>query len=247
MRLHPGHLLIAITWAVPSAAQIPGAVPATREPHHHLAYEDSSIVVLRVEVPAHDSTLLHEHAADYFWIGLGRATIVNARLGSAPVSLMSEDRAVHYARGGFAHVALTQGPAPFRNITVELRGPQGVVRNRCEAAVADAPLDCPGARRTESGILEHPAFVTERLGVDLVTFAPGAELRGAPHARGTWVITLDPSEERLLQVKRGARGTSPPGRGWRGGTWRAPDDEAWSLVNVSGRTVSALVIAARRP
>jgi len=56
-------LLVATTTA--RAQSIPGAVLARNEPHHHLAYQDSTLRVLRVRVPAHDTTLLHEHDPDY--------------------------------------------------------------------------------------------------------------------------------------------------------------------------------------
>src|SRR5512146_1374189 len=122
------------SYASPSAAvaqSMPGAVLAKREPHHHLAFEDATIRVLRVRVPPHDSTLLHEHDADYFWIALGASEFVNARLGAPDAMARSADLAVHYAPGKFAHVARNPGASPFDNLTVELLGAQTGVRNLC--------------------------------------------------------------------------------------------------------------------
>src|SRR5215472_2303245 len=101
-----------------SAQSIPGAVLAKHEPHHHLVYEDSTIRVLRVRVPPHDTTLLHEHDPDYFWISLGPSTLVNVRPGTPDATVTSADLAFHYTFGKFAHIARNPGNAPFDNITV---------------------------------------------------------------------------------------------------------------------------------
>src|SRR5215467_2423641 len=131
---------LALLLSASAAAQsIPGAVLAKREPHHHLVYEDSTLRVLRVRVPAHDTTLLHEHDPDYFWIALGASTVVNAKLGSPDATITSPDLSMHYTPGHFAHVARNPGTSPFDNITVELLEPQANVRNLCEAVVADKP------------------------------------------------------------------------------------------------------------
>src|SRR6478735_6566768 len=81
------------------AQSIPGAVLAKREPHHHLVYEDSTLRVLRVRVPGHDTTLLHEHAPDYFWIALGASTVINAKPGAPDATIASSDQSIHYTVG----------------------------------------------------------------------------------------------------------------------------------------------------
>src|SRR6478672_1995454 len=175
-------LLVAMTTA--RAQSIPGAVLARNEPHHHLAYEDSTLRVLRVRVPAHDTTLLHEHDPDYFWIALGPSTVINAKPGVPDASITSSDLSIHYTFGKFAHVARNPGTSPFDNITVELLEPQKDVRNLCEPAVADKPTDCRGASQRSAmfiGATEHPAFATARRRVSLVTIPPNTTIRpGVP-------------------------------------------------------------------
>ena len=182
--------LLAAALAVPSLARsqsIPGAVLAQREPHHHLVYEDSTIRVLRVRVPAHDTTLLHEHDPDYFWVALGPSTLVNVRPGVPDATVTSPDLAVHYSFGKFAHIARNPGAAPFDNITVELLEPQTGVRNLCEAVVADKPLDChespTGKKARFSGAPEHPAFASDQLTVSLQAIDPGGTLRPTSRLR----------------------------------------------------------------
>ncbi len=210
------------------AQSIPGAVLATHEPHHHLAYEDSSLRVLRVRVPAHDTTLLHEHDPDYFWIALGSSTVVNAKLGVPDATIASPDLSFHYSFGNFAHVARNPGAEPFDNITVELLEPQTAVRNLCEPAIADKPLDCqpPSAREKAffSGATEHPALATAQTRVSLVTLAPGGVLRAASPTRSTWVIALDSADVNHGLVIEGDTK-------WAGGTFRAPRAGGWALRN----------------
>jgi hypothetical protein len=220
--------LLLFCAATVGAQTIPGAVLAIREPHHHLVYEDSSLRVLRVRVPAHDTTLLHEHDPDYFWISLGASTLINAKPGVSDATITSTDLSFHYSFGKFAHVARNPGTGPFDNITVELLEPQTDVRNVCEMAIADKPLDCPRAPAHGtvffSGATEHPAFATAQLRVSLVTLAPGRTLRPTTHALRTWLITLDSADAGRGLVIDG----SPI---WVGGTLRASSAGRWSVRN----------------
>src|SRR3954471_24808549 len=151
-----------LTGASVGAQSIRGAVLAQKEPHHHLTYEDSTLRVLRVRVPAHDTTLLHEHDPDYFWIALGPSEVVNAKLGAPDATIKSADRSIHYTPGHFAHVARNPGGAPFDNITIELLRPQTNVHNLCEPALANAKLAC-GDSAEFTGVSSHPAFATNQL------------------------------------------------------------------------------------
>jgi hypothetical protein len=224
----------------PAGAQsIPGAVLAQREPHHHMVYEDSTIRVLRVRVPAHDTTLLHEHDPDYFWVALGPSTLVNVRLGVPDATVTSADLAVHYAVGKFAHIARNPGNAPFDNITVELLELQTGVRNLCEAAVADKPLDCrapsTGQKPAFSGATEHPALATDQLTVSLEAIEAGATLRPTALSKATWVIALDSSDTRQKLVVSG-------GQRWVGGTFRATSGRPWAVSNMSDGVIRVITV-----
>ena len=94
---------VAVTLASAAHPQI--AVPVTGEPHHHQVYSDTHVRSFSVEVPAHTSTLLHQHERDYVWVGLGAATFVNAVAGKAEVPVVAVNGSVHFSKGGFAHVA----------------------------------------------------------------------------------------------------------------------------------------------
>jgi hypothetical protein len=231
--------ILVFSATVAHAQSIKGAVLAKREPHHHVAYEDSNLRVLRVRVPAHDSTLLHEHDPDYFWIALGASTVVNAKLGAPEATISSADLSIHYTFGNFAHVARNPGTIPFDNITVELLEPQSNVRNLCELALADKPLDCPAeSERTSdyfSGATEHPAVTTARTRVSLLTIAPGSTVKPKNRARSTWMIALDTADTRAALVVDGAK--------WIGGSFRAPAT-AWSINNRGRAPVHVIAVVA---
>lgn len=223
-----------------NAQSIPGAVLAVREPHHHLTYEDSAIRVLRVRVPAHDTTLLHEHDPDYFWIALGASDVVNAKLGAPDATIASRDLSIHYTPGHFAHVARNPGAAPFDNITVELFGTQTNIRNLCETATAAQSLDCPATQLAHgTGVTEHPAFSTNRLRVSLVAIEPGAVLRSSAPNRDAWLIALDTADTRGALVTLGAGG-------WRGGVYR-PARGPWAVRNDGKRVSRALLLLSAAP
>jgi hypothetical protein len=220
--------LILLASTAVNAQSIPGAVLAKREPHHHVVYEDATLRVLRVRVPAHDTTLLHEHDPDYFWIALGPSTVVNAKLGAPDATISSADLSFHYTFGKFAHIARNPGLIPFDNITVELLERQTGVRNLCELAIAEKPLDCPRpSARTKvffSGAPEHPALTTAQTRVSLMTIAPGSTVRPAARTRATWMIALDSTDA--------GRGLAIDGAGkWVGGTFRATGLKEWAIAN----------------
>ncbi len=236
--------LAAMTLGLPALAaaqSIPGAVLAKNEPHHHLAYEDSVIRVLRVRVAPHDTTLLHEHDPDYFWIAIGSTEVVNAVLGKPDAMIKAADLSVHYTPGKFAHVARNPGESNFDNITVELLGAQTNVRNLCEMAVAGKPLDCANADEMRAGskaVREHPAFETDQLRVSVVMIQPGGILGSRGDAEHVRVIALDTSDTgRALRIGSGGR--------WVGGTFNAPRG-AWSITNGGTHAARALLVAHRR-
>ena len=228
---------LLLATSIANAQSIPGAVLAKREPHHHLVYEDSTLRVLRVRVPAHDTTLLHEHDPDYFWIALGASTVVNAKLGSTDARITSADLSMHYTPGKFAHVARNPGNTPFDNITVELLRPQTKVRNLCEPALGDKPLECPVTATTPSaGVSEHLAFATDRLRVSLVTIAPGATFHSVSNTKRTWLIALDSADA-------GRRLAFEDGTTWIGGTSRR--DKQWALDNTGRAPIRVIAVVER--
>src|SRR5580704_4637523 len=69
----------------PAPPQV-SSVPISEEHHHHLVLANSFMQAYEVEVPPHDSTLLHRHDQDYVYIVFGDADITNAVENKKPLN-----------------------------------------------------------------------------------------------------------------------------------------------------------------
>jgi hypothetical protein len=157
-------------------AQAPTAVPVGKEPHHHLVFENGYVRVFRVSIPAHDSTLLHQHDVPYAYVALGAADVINAVQGKPEVRLVIADGQVGYSPGNFAHIARNQSDAPFNNVTIELLKPQGEPQNLC-AQVVPGPLELHCDKISadhRGGSSTEPQFKTGETSVDLVRYDPNS-------------------------------------------------------------------------
>lgn len=172
--------LTALSLAFAGSAGAQTSVPITKEPHHHLVFANDNLRVFRVEVEKGTSTLLHEHAVDYFWIGVGNAEFTNDVPGKPAVKVIAADGGVHFTKGNFSHIARIDGPSTFRNVTLELPLAQTNPRNLCTAVLADQPVNCATAQRRASavyaGVNAVPQFETDQTRVTLLTIAPDAVL-----------------------------------------------------------------------
>ncbi len=230
-------LTAACAVALPSAAQ---GVPAAEEPRHHPVYEDANFRVLRVEVPARDSTLLHRHEADYFWIALGETDIVSAVVGRAESRTVASANSLHFSKGPFSHVAHNPGAQPFRNVTIELLFTQTNPRNLCEQVLPGIPLDCAEGTRGENdhgGATVLPSFTTDQLRVSLATIPGGGTLRGTSSRAGTVLMATEESSAAALSVTA----ADVPLR-WTRGVLRPDAGATWEVTNL-GKTAARVILA----
>src|SRR6059058_2183589 len=70
--------LIAFTLFSQSVSE----VEITAEPHHRLSLENQYVRVFKVDVPPHESTLMHRHRHDYIFVTLGASEVSNELKGS---------------------------------------------------------------------------------------------------------------------------------------------------------------------
>ncbi len=239
--------LICLSCAIAAPALAQKSVPVTGEPHHHLVYTADRLRVFRVEVPAHSSTLIHEHAVDYFWIAVGASEFVNAAVGKPEAPVVAADGSVHFTRGGFSHLARVDGLRPFRNVTLELPLAQTNPRNLCEAVIADQPLDCAAATQRASALFSgaraRPAFETEQTRVTLLTIAPNEELDLARHARAPMLVAVDdaPGDVHITcPVADQPKGFAMQSRS--GNSYRLTGNSACSIHNATASTVRFLAV-----
>jgi quercetin dioxygenase-like cupin family protein len=216
-------------------AQLPG------EPHHHLKIDNEYVRAFYVEVPPHESTQLHQHDLDYFYVVLGPADIMNIPEGKPGIHQAIPDAAIHFAKGGFAHTAQNLSDKPFRNLTISFVHPQTNIRNRCEKVV-DGPLsDCPAppdiasAAGPSSLPVTTPLFESDEVLGELVTLASGAR-----H------FERKPKNSALLMVMEGAHlrvnvAGEPSANLRSGGLFWLPAGLRWSFA-ASGKTPSRYIL-----
>src|SRR5229473_7745991 len=184
-------LLLLLTFSL--RAQAPTAVPIPKEPHHHLVLENSYVRVFRVNIPAHDATLLHQHDVPYVYVALGPADVSNAVQGKPEARLVMVDGQVAYSRGGFAHIARTDAGSTFDNVTIELLHPQGDVRNLCRKIVDGELGPCSKTDTGSRGYADEPLFETQEFRVDAVTLQSRASfVHRVPS--GCLYVSLDSAE-----------------------------------------------------
>jgi len=159
-------------------------VPLREEPHHRLILQNELANVYTVAVPPNDATLMHRHDLPYLAMNFGPGNITNIVQGQKETTLMLRDGQVVYSPGGFAHIARTNAGSAFRNITVELKKPQGTARNLCKQVVA-GPLACPEGPPEQAPTAKKrapadaddvvPYFETDEVRAEVVTVSMGRD------------------------------------------------------------------------
>jgi hypothetical protein len=177
------------------------AVPISGEHHHHLVLENPFIRAYEVEVPPHESTLLHRHDQDYVYVVFGDADITNAVEGKPEVKAHLADTTVNFAHGPFAHVARNDGDTTFRNITIQLLQPQGELKTfyPSVAAALDAAGKVPNKNTFQrlKGATEAVVLETNAVRALAVSINPGVAWP-APDPHHTYLaVWIDRWREKL--------------------------------------------------
>ncbi len=157
-----------------------GGIPMAEEGHHHLVFANQYVNVFFVEIPAHETTLLHHHDLSYVSVPPGGAEAASPATGSAAVPFFPNFAHVAYAVGNFSHAVTNSSDATLRNVAVELVRPQGIVRNHCVAALRDQGMDvCDPAPELTAGspARRTPLFETDEILVESWELGPATRTR----------------------------------------------------------------------
>ena len=167
---------LALT-AQTSTPHTTGGIPMREESHHHLVFANQYVNVFFVEIPPHETTLLHHHDLPYVSIPPGNVKATSPQAGIAPQAGIRIPN-IPYAVGGFSHAVTNSGDATLRNIAVEVIHPQGSVRNRCEEVVPGQPLvRCDMPPSTNFTLPMHYAlFETDEILVEDWEVGPNVEI-----------------------------------------------------------------------
>ncbi len=164
-------------------AQTSTEVEITAEPSHHIALENGTVRVFKVEVAPKRATLLHRHRHDYFFVSLGDSHISNEVQGKQPVDASFRDAEVRFTEGNFAHIARDLSDKPFRNVTIELLQDDTLRRTPSPRPTERGEVTYAGGRST---IL----MVKDGVRVSDVTLDPGATIPSHHHDGPHLVVAL---------------------------------------------------------
>jgi quercetin dioxygenase-like cupin family protein len=169
------------------AAQSTPEVEITAEPHHHLTLENKSVRVFNVEVPPNDATEMHWHRHDYIAVAIGASEISNTVKDKPPATVKFTDGDTRFASATFAHIVRDTGPAPFRNVTVEILE-DATLRN--STPTWDASKNEDRFLDILPGGTKQILFVKDGIRVSEIELQPGAVIPKHHHTGPHLIIAL---------------------------------------------------------
>ncbi len=179
------------------AAQAAGpVVEVAAEPHHHLTFENKSVRVYNVEVPAHGETLMHWHRHDYIYVTLGPTEIVNAVKDKPPVTVKLQDGETRFSAASFAHIARNVSDQPFRNVTIEILEDESL---RNSAAKGNVKWDEDRALKILDGGTEQILFVKDSIRATEFELRPGGVVPGRRYAGPHLLVAVSDLDLQLGQ------------------------------------------------
>ena len=103
--------------------------PITTDVGTRLLFENDRVRVWDLQLEPGESTGLHSHTSDYFYVVIGDGQLQPVREdGSVEAPRDMRDGEVHFreVNGSTVHAAVNTGDSPWRNIVVELKDDQAV-------------------------------------------------------------------------------------------------------------------------
>ena len=177
------HLLILLV-AFTRLGQSASEVEITAEPHHHLSLENEYVRVFKVEVPAHEATLMHRHRYDYLFVTLGASEVSNEVEGKPAATLKLQDGETRFTPGNFVHLARNLAATPFRNITIEFMQDEKSRTSRSPEWNEERGLN------VLSGGTQEILFVKDGVRVSETELEPGGMLPKHHHAGPHLVVAI---------------------------------------------------------
>jgi hypothetical protein len=212
-------------------------VPISKEHHHHLIIENSYVKAYEVDVPPHESTLLHEHEFDYAYVILGSADVINAVEGKPQVKLHLPNGAVNFAKGPFAHIARNDGDFPFLNVTIELLQRQGDQTAHGFATMDETfdTIPAPGGK-TEFKTATAEILETQATKGWVVWVAPDFSW-SAPHdGKSRLIVLVDKIRIKSRKHEKKAPAFPPDMLVW------VNANDSWSFLNDQRENIKILVL-----
>jgi len=188
-----GVALLLSFWVVMSLAQ-DAPVPVEKEPFHTLSFRNEHVVVLRVEIPPHQTTQLHQHVRQYLTVSLADARITSTvpvapNLPQPPLVQETRRKGEAWMAEPVVHTVRNDGDRPFRATVVEFLACQKNLK-----PVNRKPSRYCNPKSKVACVRERYLFCTDRLCVSEVEMGPGAITMKHSHSTDHMVIALSDLE-----------------------------------------------------
>lgn len=216
-------LCAIVLTAITLRALATSEVEITNEPHHHLAFENEQVRVFKVEVAAHDATLMHRHRHDYLFISLGSADVSNEVEGKSPAQLQLQDGQTGFLPGNFAHIARNLAASPFRNVTIEL------LQDQKAGTALPHKWDEERGLHVLHGGTQEILFVKDGARVSEIELQPGGMIPSHHHQGSHLVVALSD-----LDLRSDIEGRAPTASQLKSGEVKwVPGGYTHTLTNIS--------------
>lgn len=224
--------ILLVLLALLASAQSTPEVEITSEPHHHLAFENEYVRVFKVEVAAHDATLMHRHRHDYLFVSVGAADVSNEVEGKSPAQLKLQDGQTGFLASNFAHIARNLAAAPFRNVTIEL------LQDR-KARTSPLPQwDEERGLHVLHGGTQEILFVKDGARVSEIELQPGGMVPSHHHTGPHVVVAITD-----LDLRSDIEGKGPTASQLKSGEAKwVPGGYTHTLTNVAQRTAKFVTV-----
>jgi len=212
--------LATMPFATRSQSNSPQApVEIKGEAHHHPKFENESVRIWDVTVPAGEGTLWHIHRNDNVVITLAGANLRPENVSGSPAEAEWKFGEIRFAKATYTHRAINIGTTPFHNLTIELLKP----------ANANPPVLAKEGNR-------EPILENDRVRAFRLTLQPGETIPVHTHPLPGLAVAITSGElETTVSEGQPQRTTMAAGDV----RWR-PGPVTHSLKNVGKTTFAAI-------
>jgi quercetin dioxygenase-like cupin family protein len=120
----------ALAFIVFMTALVQAQIPVTKEPHHHVVFENAQFRIMDVNVPAGETTLDHSHDRDLVTVAMSNGAETRAQAAGQPWANrprrpVGDIETTEYAGKVSTHKFETMGTAAYQLFAVENLKPNG--------------------------------------------------------------------------------------------------------------------------
>lgn len=119
-----GFFVFAASAVLGASANVAAQVPLSKEPRHHMTFENTQLRILDVNIPPGDKSLDHRHDLDIVTVSMTMGTTTRIQSGGQPATErpsrpLGDATVAEYAGKASSHVVENIGKTPYQLFAVE--------------------------------------------------------------------------------------------------------------------------------